>query len=105
MGERMKARREYLRLTQQEIADSLDINRVTYAQYELGKNQIPVADLPRLAKVMRLTSVCFFFDEPESEVVEDADLMRYYNGLPPTLKNVARQQLKALFDAQDAEAK
>ena len=62
MGERMKRRREYLRLTQQEVADALDINRVTYTQYEVGKNQIPSADLPRLAKKLRV-SVAYFFGE------------------------------------------
>lgn len=89
MGQRIKVRREYLRFTQQEVADHLDINRVTYTQYEVGKNQIPSANLPRLAKLFRVPVAYFFGEELEykpdeivyAPILEELARARYSGGL------------------------
>lgn len=104
IGERMKHRRDYLGMTQQEVADYLDIDRVTYTQYEIGKNQIPSVLLPRLAKMFRVSAGYFFGEVDPSEVEED-EFLKFYNGRPPEQKAQARRVLLALFGAQDEEAK
>jgi transcriptional regulator with XRE-family HTH domain len=104
IGDRLRSRREYLGLTQQDVAARLGVSRVAYTQYETGRNEMAVTDLPRLGVILKVAPAYFLGDEDIVDVAE-SDVLRYYNGLPPTLKNVARQQLKALFDAQDAEAK
>ena len=104
IGARLKARREYLELSQQEVADAIHKERSSYAQYESGKNE-PSAETLYLLGLKLRVPVGYFYAETEQADIEGGDLMRYYNGLPPNMKGVARQQLKALFDAQDSEAR
>lgn len=49
-NERIRALREDNDLTQQKIADLLNIGQRTYADYESGKTRIPVDSLLILAK-------------------------------------------------------
>lgn len=63
-----------------------------------------VTDLPRLAAIFGV-SPAYFFGDDDAEDVSRSDVMRFYNGLPPVLQTATRQQLKALFDAQAAEAR
>lgn len=48
-GERLKRLREDKKLSQQQLADRLNINRSTYARYELGQTQPDYETLQRLA--------------------------------------------------------
>lgn len=48
-GERLKRLREDRKLSQQQLADRLNINRSTYARYELGQTQPDYETLQRLA--------------------------------------------------------
>ncbi len=102
LGERIKARREYLGLTQQEVADALSLNRVTYAQYEQGRNEIAATDLPRLGEVLRV-SPSYFLGEIEAAEVQEDEFLKFYQGRPQPQKEQARRVLRALFDAQDAD--
>lgn len=58
--ERLKAARNECKLTQQQIADLLGIDRSTYAYYELGVSAPPLESLFVLASVYN-TSVEWFF--------------------------------------------
>lgn len=49
-NERIRAIREDRSLTQQKVADLLNIGQRTYADYESGKTRIPVDSLIILAK-------------------------------------------------------
>ncbi|RZI50274.1 helix-turn-helix transcriptional regulator [Aeribacillus composti] len=48
-GDRLKKLRESKRLSQQQLADKLNINRSTYARYELGQTQPDFETLEKLA--------------------------------------------------------
>jgi transcriptional regulator with XRE-family HTH domain len=118
IGARLRERREYLRMTQQNVADLLSMNRVTYAQYEQGRNEMAVSDLPRIAKVLKVKPDYFFGpddegalfvreagpdydpnrDEPTDD--EEGEILRYYRGVPPTLRPAALAMLKGLMDAE-----
>lgn len=67
IGARLRLRREYLRMTQQEVSEKLSMNRVTYAQYEQGRNEMAVSDLPRIAKVLEVSPSYFFEDGDDGE--------------------------------------
>ena len=64
LGQKLKARREHLKLTQQEVADALTIGRVGYALYESGKNAVAATDLPKLSEVLQVP-IGYFFDEED----------------------------------------
>lgn len=55
LGQRVAERRRTLGLTQQQLADTLDIAQQTLAHYEVGRLRIAVALLPRLSQVLRLS--------------------------------------------------
>ncbi len=49
-NERIREIREYHSLTQQNVADIINVGQRTYADYELGKTRIPIDNLIILAK-------------------------------------------------------
>ena len=53
MKDILKAERKKHKLTQQEVADYLVMQRGAYAHYETGKNVPPVAQLARLADLYK----------------------------------------------------
>jgi len=55
MGTRIASARKARDLTQQDMADRLDIAQQTYAQYETGIRRIPASMLPHLAENLGLT--------------------------------------------------
>ena len=55
LGKRLKELRTAKDLTQQKLADMLDIPRGTYAHYEIGKREPDNATLLQLAKFFKVT--------------------------------------------------
>ena len=49
MYTRIKALRVEKKLTQQQVADALGLNSVTYLRYEKGQRQMPLELLPMIA--------------------------------------------------------
>ena len=49
-NERIRAIREDNQLTQQKVADLLNIGQRTYADYESGKTRIPIDNIMKLAR-------------------------------------------------------
>lgn len=103
IGQKLKARREYLRLGQQDLAEALSMSRVNYTRIEGGHVTISAPDLAIIASYLGVP-VAYFYDQMDNEQFRDEEAVRFYNGLKPPMKEVAKQQLKALFDAQDREA-
>jgi len=108
MGMRLRLRREALNLSQQEVADALGINRVTYTLYETGRNAVPVVDLQRLARVLRC-SVSYFFDAAPADTPDEQDralavqaIHQFTKGLAPriqylVLADLIRQTQQDMF--------
>ncbi len=70
IGARMKSRREYLGLSQQEVADAIHKERSSYAQYESGKNEPAAETLYALARKLRVRVGWFYGEEAESKPEE-----------------------------------
>ena len=54
--ERIREERERAQLTQQEMADSLGINRRTYSSYETGARGLPIDMLAKIADIFGTTT-------------------------------------------------
>ena len=68
-NERIREIREDNQLTQQKIADLLNIGQRTYADYESGKTRIPVDNLMKLAK---------FYDVSMDYITGASDIKKEY---------------------------
>ena len=51
IGKQLKSHRKLLKVSQQTIADQLNIDRSTYACYEIGKTFPPIDTLIRLSRI------------------------------------------------------
>ncbi|MCX5450240.1 helix-turn-helix domain-containing protein [Streptomyces nigrescens] len=111
LGRRLKETREYLGLSQQQVAERTGIVRSAISDIERGVRRVEVMELQKLARLYRL-SVSYFLDEDEA-----ADAGEHaFAGLPRTKQplsegdriEVARfiQYLQAKREAeeQDGEA-
>lgn len=96
IGARIKARREYLRMTQEELAERFGVNQSALSQYEHGKRGLETTELARLAKILTV-AVAYFYGEGEyhaDDIPPDLKMVyeaqgRVYKDLPP---GKARQQ-------------
>lgn len=69
-GERLKRLREDRKLSQQQLADRLNINRSTYARYELGQTQPDYETLQRLADFYEVSVDYLFGRENKKNLPE-----------------------------------
>ena len=53
IGDRLRIQRELNNITQQEVADYLKVNRVTYTNYEGGRTEPNYDSLKLLSKLFR----------------------------------------------------
>lgn len=103
-GERLKARREYLNFNQQDVATLLGVGRVTISNWERGERGIDVDDIPRLARALKVHVSYFFDDAPDNTedgqdlTGDEAEVLRYYRGVPPLLKPQAKRTLKSFME-------
>ena len=86
-GARIKARREHLRLSQQQIADQLGLGRATYAHYETGRSEITALDLERLAQVLTVPISYFFGDDGQDLFREDEVVSAAFRDLEPHVQS------------------
>lgn len=61
LSSKLKAYRLFVKMTQQAVADALDVDRSTYSYYETGKTEPSVETLYRIAKLFN-TSVDVLVD-------------------------------------------
>ncbi|ROQ23572.1 DNA-binding XRE family transcriptional regulator [Streptomyces sp. PanSC19] len=79
LGRRLKDTREYLGLSQQQVAERTGIVRSAVSDIERGMRRVEVMELQKLARLYRL-SVSYFLDEDEA-----ADAGEHaFAGLPRT---------------------
>jgi transcriptional regulator with XRE-family HTH domain len=112
IGERLRRRREDLKLSQKEVADALGVSRVSLSNWERGERELGISDIISLAAALEIPVSSLlgeqFNDRSAAafhERFDDEDAAIWYNGLPPTLKPAARAALKALYDQADVETR
>lgn len=89
IAKRLKQRREFMEITQEELAERSNISRQQMAKYEQGINRIAASRLHQLALILR-TDMNFFVDmdrapqeKPETQPIDERKLLDAYRGLPP----------------------
>ena len=94
MAENLRFLREYvLEISQQEVADMLNIDRSTYSNYELGKTH---PQIPAIVKLCEVFDICF-------EELIDPDLITRFNrhnhmkGRPMMMTKSERQVMVLLW--------
>lgn len=65
IAKRLKEAREYLGLTQQQVAEAISIPRSAVSDIESGKRRVAVDELKRLATLLRHPVTHFLGEEPE----------------------------------------
>jgi transcriptional regulator with XRE-family HTH domain len=114
VGNRMKARRQLLGMSQDKLGTSVGVSFQQVQKYESGANRVGASRLMQMAKVLG-TSVAFFFDgmtETKSKfaVAEDKtgieegvfgkkesiDLLKAYYALPENIRPQVLKMVKAL---------
>src|SRR5690606_26511069 len=68
-GDRLKRLRESKKLSQQQLADKLNINRSTYARYELNKTQHDYETLQKLAEFYNV-SIDYILTGDDTKITE-----------------------------------
>lgn len=63
MMRRLKMIRTQNKFTQQQIADALGISRSAYCGYEIGRRNVDIATLKKLASFYNIKISCFFEEE------------------------------------------
>lgn len=96
-GDIFKALRTEKKLSQQELADQMQINRSTYARYETSQTQ---PDFETLAKLAR------FYDVSIDYLLGHSDTKHTYTALTPTQKSILdffENSPSLSFDEAEAE--
>jgi transcriptional regulator with XRE-family HTH domain len=73
LGMRLREARLALGATQEELAKALGVSAVTVARYELGERSLPVAQLPRVARLLN-SSVTALLPGVEHEPAPQTEL-------------------------------
>ena len=76
IGSKLREAREYLGLTQQEVAESLGIPRSAISLIELGQRRLETTELKRLAELYRRPTSYFTGEQNVSQQEEIHVLMR-----------------------------
>ena len=95
IGERLRARRKFLHLTQEDVARQIPIGRAGYNRYETGKVAVPVQSLDKLAKILRVP-VSYFYDDADASTVDERDLLTVFRRVPPSMRQAAINLVTAL---------
>lgn len=56
LGQKLKSKRKSLKMTQEKIAELLNINRVTYQGYETNKHKPDIETLAKLADILETST-------------------------------------------------
>lgn len=102
IGERLKSRREYLGMTQQEVAEALSMSRGNYTRIEGGFITMSAPDLAVAADFLRVP-ISYLYGDPTAYDVQDDEFIRFYAGQAPETKRRIMRSTRAWFDQQDAE--
>ncbi len=74
VGQRIKAARAYLGLSQQEVADSLRLNRSQISYLEAGRRPLRVEELYQLSRLLQ-RPMDYFLEEPRTPLLPPAGVL------------------------------
>ena len=73
LGEKLREAREYLALSQDEVAKNLGVPRTAISMIESGQRRVDALELKRLAELYRRPVSHFTGDEPETPMPKDVE--------------------------------
>lgn len=104
LGQRMKARRRRLGLSQEEVALRVPTSRPNYTNWENGKVDIAASDLQLVAEALEVP-MSYFFPEDQDEWAPEGEESAFFNGMAPDDRETAIAVLKVLREkAKRAES-
>ena len=86
LGRNLAYFRKLAGLTQQQVADKLNINRTTYTKYETGASEPSIEFLKQISEILRVDVGSLLSDEESVEVGDMND--NKFNDLEPELRNL-----------------
>ncbi|MBP5617682.1 MAG: helix-turn-helix transcriptional regulator [Clostridia bacterium] len=103
IGKQLKSHRKLLKVSQQTIADQLNIDRSTYACYEIGKTFPPIDTLIRLSRIYNTSLEDLLGLKRERPLMLAEDTTAYDPATPMTLSAEERSLILKLrrLDAGD----
>jgi len=96
VGERIRLRRAMLRLTQQDLAQSIGISFQQLQKYERGANRVSASRLFDIASHLDVP-ISFFFEDIEDDLLEQRGLTNVRPDVDPSLSSEALK-LMAVFN-------
>ncbi|WP_299436551.1 helix-turn-helix transcriptional regulator, partial [uncultured Rhodospira sp.] len=96
VGERIRLRRAMLRLTQQDLAQSIGISFQQLQKYERGANRVSASRLFDIASHLDVP-ISFFFEDIENDLLEQRGLTNVRPDVDPSLSSEALK-LMAVFN-------
>ena len=87
ISDKIRKLREERKFTQQQIADSLNIDRSTYAYYELGKTKPDVYTVMKLSKIFNVSYADILSDEREDNLnlSDNSENLKLIKGISTTI--------------------
>lgn len=110
VGDRLRARRTLLGLTQEMLADAVDLTFQQIQKYERGANRIGASKLFQFAQILGI-SVAYFFDDLDDQLGDPAAGYRvgmgYKDNSPPERDEMNRREtlelVRAYYQIKDVE--
>lgn len=96
LGERIRAAREGLNITQEELAERVRKDQRAISEYENGRRRLSAIDMPLFAKALNV-SILYFFEGELSKSDLDAELLQQFNELPTTDAKQAAIELLRVY--------
>lgn len=98
VGARIKARRDYLGMTQLEMSQKIFTSRANYARYESGEVDLNISMIERIGKALRCSMAYILGEDVPDDYDDEAVIASYYRGLPPNQKDLIRTMMQAAHE-------
>ena len=86
LGRNLAYFRRLAGMTQQQVADELNLNRTTYTKYETGVSEPGIEMLKRIAEILNVDVASLVADEDTENAADPID--DAFAGLEPELRNL-----------------
>lgn len=104
ISQRIKQRREFLKLTPEQVARKIGVNRATVYRYENNSiEKMPITVLEPIAKALETTPAYLmgWQENPDDELTYDnskPEILALYESLPKKLQEKALAYVRAMAD-------
>ena len=97
IGEKIRTKREELKLSQGEVADILELSYTQIYHYEIGRSEIPITNLLRLCEFFNV-DIHYFIRDIKNKNQEKLSIVKYPES-PELEKEI--MMLKEIYDFND----